>query len=571
MDSLTQLLNRKVVPPRNMDHVAVTAAALEVLERIVAQNSQNEELLRRGREAFATKVENEIRKRLPDVHPVPVELMACSPQRKALTLRTGAPQVFVPEQLANLPLDEVCEPPASSGPASADPCSAPDARVDATPSAQMQLVRTLPSSQNVAAKSGAPAAMSTNGQKLSALTLREAGIAAGWTGHLGRIAAALHDDKNYKVVQAFYVSAHGATANWSETGRSSCDIYTKDDGYSLAERPYMIELRDNFRASKLTTVNLGFYVDAGGKGIVATTCVADVDPMASSIRGAACVDYQPTPAAEFRIGQSADFGLLTGRIEPPPYVASKLAERTGSFCIEDREGDQVAIWRSIEREVAPIENPICHVPLSTDNNLWLQLSYRKPDAYRWLYVCLLAAISTAVLVYATKMTAAWRAAEARLGLLRDLPAAIVQVDNGPLAKVLGASDRAEELVGEELPSFIVPGPGFEKADAIQTQFWTLFARDGYEIERHANGSESIAEVEDIAAATISKREKGLSSIYMVRLKCSPRTSDLCWLEVQGTPELGERSKNPTSFSLITRPDPLRVQQVRFAAKRQGST
>src|SRR6185312_14738756 len=130
--------------------------------------------------------------------------------------------------------------------------------------------------------------------------------------------------------------AHGVTSNWSQNGRPSCDLYTNDDGYSLAERPYMIALRNDLRKGITGPVaNLGLYIDAGGKGIVATTCVADVDDDPKHLRGAACVDYAPTPKSGFYIGQTANFGPLTGRIEAPPFKASELDERTNVSCLED--------------------------------------------------------------------------------------------------------------------------------------------------------------------------------------------------------------------------------------------
>jgi hypothetical protein len=173
-----------------------------------------------------------------------------------------------------------------------------------------------------------------------------------------------------------------------------------------------------------------------------------------------------------------------------------------------------------------------------------------------------------VLVYSTKITAAWRAAEARLGLLRDLPAAIMQVGSGPHAKILGASDRAEELVDHELPSFMVPGPDFDSA--IETQFWMLFEKSGFELERTPDGKEKLVHIPEIASAIISKREKGLSSTYWVRLRSGKFDEDSRWLEVQGTPELGARSKNATSFSLITRPNQVRLEQLRQALALGGS-
>jgi len=83
-------------------------------------------------------------------------------------------------------------------------------------------------------------------------------------------------------------------------------------------------------------------------------------------------------------------------------------------------------------------------------------------------------------------------------MLRDLPAAVLEVERGRTARIIAASDRAEELLGRSLPSFVDRGAeqtsiarvlrqvvrlvGLVQDDPPAVRFWDLFERYGFALD-----------------------------------------------------------------------------------------
>jgi hypothetical protein len=484
--ALSELLNQDFVPPREKSFV-VTAAALNLLE---AHLKSKDGSFDSHRESFAKIVAAWLRVRrervraqlTPGRSPVQnLELIPCPVNRASLTV-AGDRNVFVPAQLA-------CANVFSGG---STEC--------------------------------------TQGIK-DGVVVGQAARAHTWTAELAPICERKEPSNDYyEVVQAYYITSNGAFTYCSASEETACEKYFDDDSYSLAERPYMIALRRQRVTEAVKNVDL--YVDAGGMGILGTTCLGETTD-AGVFLGAACVDYRPRAVGSLR---SKDWlqspndrgGLLAGQV---------IVRAQGKKTLEDRT-----------RIDCESEKGACLVPLSTSEGKWLRISRRPPNRVPLVVFLSLAALALIVTTASIRSTAAWRAAEARLGMLRDLPAGIIHVERQPEGRIVAASDHAEELLQRCLPSFVADSAHVDEFDDFR--FWSAFDRDGFILDEEGAWTRCPDLMKNIA----EQRAAGLASKYWVCLAHRTRTGAENWLEVVGTPELFATKSQPMSFSLVGKPN-----------------
>jgi hypothetical protein len=528
--ALNKLLDTKILPSRRVDRLAVAGAALNLIEERLRH--RDPDLLGGKLERFEEQIEGKLHESMGQIEgklhesmgqiegklrestpttrdpPEDIKLTLCSANHKSLTV-VGDPFVFVPVQLA-FP----------------------------------QTV--LPS----VADTWFPAV-----EPLNWLAEEEAKRAHAWTPKLKSLAEGIKNP-DYTLVQAYYITRAGVTTNWSPSNVSTCELYADDDGFSLAERPYMIMFRDRLQTGEANyTYKMKLYVDAGGMGIVGTTCVAEANTLTGQLLGAACADYRPTKVMEL-LGDPWTSGLLQATITDKKQTPASLNVRTSILC--DDEAVQHA----------------CRIPLAPLEGKWLEMTYQPPNWRPLMAFGAFSLLAAGAVVYFVRITSTWRTAEARVGLLRDLPAGILRVEVKLDGLILAASDRAEELLKTPLPSFVVEGdPSIASAEhgtaaqraARRVLFWNLFEDAGFSIDEHGKAEWR----ENLAASMLALRLQGLSSTYWVCLKGKDPSAHDSWLEVVGTPEFLATQQSPKSFTLIVKPDQARLSQSLATAPWKG--
>ena len=394
----------------------------------------------------------------------------------------------------------------------------------------------------------------------------------------------LRDRKNklkFTIVQSYYVSSSGVIINLEVSNRTPCQLYAPDENYSLSERPYMIQMRNEDES-----VFEKPYLSASGHGILSTTCVPDYDDSVNScsknrsvqkdisgikpnanasipgaisdcgsaFRGAICIDYRPTRLTDPGLtSQESTDSQLTASIYQSALFTAKIRDDSGLDNGHSHLGNSTG---KVDCDKGgDSENRVCRIPLVVDRKMhrWLDLSIRFPNNRPLYFFLLLAPLTLCGIAVVLARTWRWRRLEAQLSMLRDLPIGVVYDERTCDGRILAANDRAEELVGTELPSFRGLGETRERSP----EFWSVFEKKG--IVNPNNDPEYIDtekrepfEVDNLSEMLVEQRTSGKSSTYYVQVsgkKLQPEAES--WLRVVGTPVF-RRNKGgkPVSFAVL---------------------
>ncbi len=409
-------------------------------------------------------------------------------------------------------------------------------------------------------------------------------------------------------VRVLFLSVDGHVMSWSKSGAS---VAASDDlakqGYDPRGKYIFSALRQDLRRStqaekgrcfegrdggKPVYEGAGFYVDQEGGGLLELCCIGLMASEGSRdptlLAAAVCIEYAkgilPThhkkPPFDSCLvekttvpgGQRADW-----KAEKCTFFPSSASDLQESVPLPLKDG---AIGRS---SAAPSASPLNALnpmnPVGVDGVTSMQFGTRTGERGRegiavmvrrtgqgelWVLmtaseghfpteqvvvglVALLAVLLAAIAKRRTVMR------QASTSLVRNLQVGVVRVD--AQMNILEANDRAEELVGYDLPTI---GAGEQPKELSR-----YFDNEGWEApERSQDGS--VRELERITLKdVIARRARGESSRYFLRKKF-PKVGlpERAWLELYGSPVLSaDTHASEGIFAVIDIPSEQRQKQL----------
>jgi len=352
-----------------------------------------------------------------------------------------------------------------------------------------------------------------------------------------------------EIAAAYFITADSLIRYWRRTGGTNPEELPS---YRLwAARPYFESLLKYVNTTE--PVETRAYMDFAGNGIVYTQC----HPLSTSSPptqfrfethsragiGALCVDYSLTDSGMTSLVNVVAQGPVTDAIEivfspgaKNPSFA-KDAHSLPSWAISDavrsdlsKVANELNSDPAKRREIIPLgsdtgvlPSAIFLIPSRIDNDgrltgILMRVAGIGPLGSRPVPMLItIVALAVALGALLAGFTGSREVArrERLLGRLRSLQIAVIQTDG--LDRITAANDRAEDLIGRELPAF-----GLEEAP--QPEYWKVFDSDSILLEKEvALGpvpqSPDRLSVEHVDRDTIlQQRESGRSSTYYVRLR-----------------------------------------------------
>lgn len=294
--------------------------------------------------------------------------------------------------------------------------------------------------------------------------------------------------------------------------------------YQLRDRSYVDYFRTEIRAfHPIASYHSRPYVDLAGGGVVRTTCHFDAHGHSRGFFGVLCADYAlplRTDANAFRYAGILDVAVAANRAGRVEHVAGNRSD---------------TIWRGIARlseargslasHVRTYDGDIALVKLRRQHGVtwWLLMAHAKPRFEVWLALFIVSAVFGSLATIAIVILRTLRSQEEEeLAMLRNLQVGVLRVLGD---RVVGANDRAEELLRRSLPALDMPerGPSFD--DVYEATIYERFEDE--------SGEHFVL----VTQAEIDRRrENGESFPYVAQVRRAKDDPGLpIWVEVWGSP------------------------------------